>query len=122
MHNFRELKIWQKSRSLVKEVYSITSDFPNEELYGLINQIRRSVVSIPSNIAEGCGRATDSELARFLDIANASAFELETQLILAADLAYLSNEACESLVKNIQGIEKMIYSFKLMIQKSQVSV
>ncbi len=122
MHNFRELKIWQKSRSLVKEVYKTTFDFPDEELYGLTNQIRRSSVSIPSNIAEGCGRSTNSELARFLDIANASAFELETQLILASDLAYLSDEACDLLVQNIQEIEKMIFSFKLKIHKSQVSV
>ena len=115
MHNFHELKIWQKSRVLVKDIYSLTKEFPKEEIYSLTNQIRRSSISIPSNIAEGCGRKTNKELARFLDIANGSAFELETQLILATDLEYISLTDSEKVIQDIHEIEKMIYNFKLKI-------
>jgi four helix bundle protein len=69
MHNFRQLKVWQKSRLLVKEIYIVTKGFPKEELFGLTSQIRRAVVSIPSNIAEGCGRNTNKDTKRFVDIA-----------------------------------------------------
>jgi four helix bundle protein len=86
MHNFRELKIWQRSKKLVSRIYFISKDPPFEELYGLTSQIRRAVVSIPTNIAEGCGRNSDKELMRYLDIANGSAFELETLLLLSNDM------------------------------------
>jgi len=82
MHNFRELKIWQKSRDFVSEVYTITSKFPEKEKHVLISQINRSVISISSNIAEGSGRNGIKDFQRFLDIAIGSAFELESQLII----------------------------------------
>ena len=91
MHNFRELKIWKRSRELVSENYKTTKQFPADELYGLTSQIRRCSVSIPANISEDCGRTITKELIRFLDIANGSAFELETLLIIANDLNYLNS-------------------------------
>lgn len=112
MHNFRELKIWQRSRELVKEMYKLTRKFPDEELYILTREIRRTAISIPSNIAEGCGRNSNKELSRFLDIANGSAFELETQLFLAIDLEYLNSDESEKWINEINEIEKMIFSLK----------
>ena len=91
MHQFKELKVWNNTRLLVKEIYIYTESFPKEEVFGLTNQIRRSAISISSNIAEGCGRESSIEFARFLDLANGSAFELESQLILANDLNFLSD-------------------------------
>ena len=107
------MKIWQKSRLLVKEVFLLTRDFPIEEKFGLVSQILRSAYSIPSNIAEGSGRTTNKEFARFLDIALGSAFELETQLILASDIDYLSENKLQEIQNLLQEIQKMIYSFKM---------
>jgi len=112
MHNFRELKIWQKSRELVKHIYLITKSFPQKELFGLTSQIRRASTSIPSNVAEGCGRQTDKELIRFLDIANGSAFELETLLLIASDLNYINEDSVKVIILKIQEIEKMIFNLK----------
>lgn len=81
-HNFRELKIWKESINLVKQIYLLTSDLPKDEKFGLISQINRCSVSIPSNIAEGSGRTSDKEFLNFLNIAISSSYELETQLIL----------------------------------------
>lgn len=81
-HNFKNLEIWKKSRALAKDIYILTSELPESEKYGLINQMRWAAVSVPSNIAEGCGRSTDKYFARFLGIAIGSISELETQLYL----------------------------------------
>ncbi|WP_445589536.1 four helix bundle protein [Sunxiuqinia sp. A32] len=113
MHNFKNLKIWQKSRILVKEVFLLTRDFPAEERFGLVSQVLRCAYSIPSNIAEGSGRSTNIEFARFLDIALGSAFELETQLILASDIKYLAEVKLQEIQVLLQEIQKMIYSFKM---------
>ena len=112
MHNFKNLKIWQKSRKLVKEVFLLTRDFPSDEKYGLTSQILRSAYSVPSNIAEGSGRSSNKEFSRFLDISLGSAFELETQLILATDVNYLSEEKLQHIQSLLEEIQKMIYSFK----------
>ena len=112
MHKFKELIVWQKSRILVTNVYKATNNFPKEELFGLTSQIRRCVISIPANITEGCGRATDKELCRFLDIANGSAFELETLLILSTDLQILTKEMYSSLNELLQEVQKLLYNFK----------
>lgn len=111
-HNFRELKTWKKSRELVKEIYVLTQRFPKEELYGLISQMRRAVVSIPSNIAEGCGRQTNAQLAQFLDIAHGSSCELETQLYLSFDLSFIREAEMNTVLEKITEIQKMIISFK----------
>jgi four helix bundle protein len=89
MKDFRQLKVWEKSHELALAIYHITAAFPREETYGLASQIRRAASSIPSNIAEGCGRNGDAELARFCIIARGSASELEYQLLLGRDLKLL---------------------------------
>ncbi len=116
MNNFKELKVWQKSMTLVKEIYSVTKDFPKEERFGITSQIQRSAVSIPSNIAEGCGRNSSKELFQFLSIAQGSSYELETQLILAADLNYMPNASFETINNQIQEVQKMLFSFKRTIK------
>jgi four helix bundle protein len=89
MKDFRDIKVWQKAHDLTLEIYKATRSFPKDELYTLVSQIRRASVSIPANVAEGCGRGTDSELRQFLQIAMGSASELEYHLVLARDLGYL---------------------------------
>jgi len=117
MHNFKELKIWQKGRSFVKEIYLTVSNFPIEERFALTSQMKRAVISIPSNIAEGAGRESSKDFARFLDIANGSAFELETQIYLAFDLEFINEEKLNNLLDKIEEIEKMIYGFKKCLDK-----
>lgn len=111
MRNFRELNIWQRSFALVKEVYHFTKDLPPSEKFGLIAQIRRSSISIPSNIAEGCGRNTNKELIRFLNISLGSAFELETQLLLCQSLDLTKNQSVDELIEELHQIQKMINGF-----------
>lgn len=111
MRNFRELKVWQKSHGLVLAVYKATTRFPREELYGLTNQIRRASTSIPANIAEGCGRAGETELARFLQIAMGSASELEYYLLLARDLDFLKALVYEGLDSQVTEVKRMLTSF-----------
>lgn len=117
MHNFERLIFWQKSVELAKEVYIICADLPKDEKFGLISQIKRSAVSVPSNIAEGAGRNSDREFYHFLGIANASSFELQTQLILTRELGLLNVEKVNSLISNLNEIQKMIYSFKSNLKK-----
>ena len=123
MHNFKDLRIWQLSRCFVKEVYLLSKKFPADERFGLSQQIRRAVVSIPSNIAEGAGRHTNKEFSHFLDIANGSAFEVETQLILSFDLEYISQTEFDYINEKLQMIEKMICNFNKSLQSknSQIS-
>ena len=111
-HNFSNLRIWQQGRELVKEVYLITKGFPKEELFGLTSQMRRAAVSIPSNIAEGCGRGTDAQLAHFIDIAVGSICELETQCYLSYDLEYINSEQEHRLMEQISLLRKMMLRFK----------
>ncbi len=111
MRDFRELKVWEKAHELVLAVYRATGAFPKEELYGLTSQIRRSGASIPANIAEGCGRSGDKELARFLQIAMGSASELEYHLLLAHDLNFLNGSDSERLTESVTEIKRMLTSF-----------
>ena len=112
MHNFKELIVWQKSRYFVKDIYKLTRNFPDDERFGLTQQIRRASVSIPSNIAEGSGRGTNNDFIRFINFANGSAFEVETQLYLALDLAYISQSEFEELIAKLLDIERLLYNFK----------
>lgn len=112
MHKYKELKLWQKSIDLVTRIYLTTKSFPETEKFGLISQINRSAVSIPSNIAEGAGRNSDKEFLQFLSIAHASSFELETQLIISKNLNYLSVEELELLIIQIEEVQKMNYSIQ----------
>ena len=108
MKDFRKLEVWKRAHELVLEIYKVTYQFPKEELYGLTNQIRRSSSSIPTNIAEGCGRAGDTEFHRFLIIAMGSASELEYQIVLAHDLEYLKSQQYEELQQKIIVVRKML--------------
>lgn len=107
---YRDLVVWQKSMVLVTEVYSITRLFPKEELYGLVSQIRRSAISIPSNIAEGYGRYSTNDYTRFLQIAIGSLYELQTQLEICLNLRYLSEDAFEKIYERSREIERMMSS------------
>jgi len=111
MRNFRELKVWQKAHQLVLEVYGITKDFPSEERFGLISQLRRSAASVPANISEGCGKEGDRELSRFMSIAAGSASETEYHLLLAHDLGFLEKNIYIKYNRQINEIKRMLYSF-----------
>lgn len=106
MKSYKDLELWQVSMGLVTEVYRITSKFPKSELYGLTSQIRRSIVSIPSNIAEGSSRKGTKEFIHFLWIANGSLSEFETQIEIAFRLKYL--ESFEDLIEKVKHIRKML--------------
>ncbi len=108
MKTHRDLDVWKKSVALVTTVYEITKGFPKDEIYGITNQIRRSAVSIPSNIAEGSARKGNKEYLQFLYISLGSLTELETQLIIASNIKYLSEDDFESLMPNLKEIGKML--------------
>ena len=110
MKNHKDLIVWQKGIELVKMVYSITSSFPKEEQFGLTSQMRRCSVSIPSNIAEGCGRHSEKELMQFLYITLGSASELETQIIISQELNFLEKDKCEQVLSMINEIIRMTSS------------
>ncbi|MDR3184634.1 MAG: four helix bundle protein [Prevotellaceae bacterium] len=106
------MKIWQEACSTVTHIYKLTEKIPINERYGLISQIQRAAVSIPANIAEGAGRTTNLDFKRFLDIAIGSAFELETLIILAGNLGFVSEEETITNTTNINNLDKMIIAFK----------
>ena len=110
MGTFKDLLAWQKSLTLAKKVYQVTGNFPTEERFGLVNQMRRCAVSIPSNIAEGYGRGSDKELLRFLYVALGSSNELETQLILSLELSFMKEEDSRMLQGLNTEVNKMILS------------
>ncbi len=112
MHNLKELKIWNKAIDLSVGVYQSTANFPKEEMYGLTSQIRRSAVSIPSNISEGAGRNSKNEFIHFLGIANGSSYELQTQLIISNKLNLIKDETLQPLLREIDEIQKMNYKFQ----------
>ena len=113
----RDLTVWKKSITLVKDVYVQTRSFPNEELYGLTSQMRRAAVSIPSNIAEGYARNSDRELLRFLKIALGSASELETQIIICNEIGYIKPEVFDSMHGTVTEILKMLISLNSSVKK-----
>ena len=108
MKSHKDLIVWQKSMDHVAAIYVATKAFPNEELFGIVSQMRRAAVSIPSNIAEGYGRLYDKETVKFLSNALGSASELETQLIISKDLGYLSIEDFQKLINQIEEIIRML--------------
>ena len=108
MQDYTKLKVWEKSHQLTLAIYQATMHFPREEIYGLTSQMRRSSASVPTNIAEGCGRGGRMELARFLHIAAGSASELEYQLLLARDLHFLGRAEFESLTGEVGEVKRML--------------
>lgn len=119
MIDFKSLQIWQRSHKLAVRIYKITANFPPSEIYGLTSQLRRCSVSVPSNIAEGCGRNSDGELRRFLHIAMGSSAEFEYQVLLSNNLGYISDEEYNSLNNEIVEVRKMLNTFiaKVSIRK-----
>lgn len=111
MRDFRELRVWNKGHCLVLDVYRVTAGFPREETYGLTSQVRRSAVSIPANLAEGCGRSGDAELSRFMQIAMGSASELEYHLLLAKNLNYLREADYRRLSESVKEVKRMLGPF-----------
>jgi four helix bundle protein len=108
MQDFRDLRIWQRSHQLVIEVYQITASFPGHELYGITSQMRWAAASVPTNVAEGCGRGSDADFARFLQIAMGSASELDYHLILAHNLNLLSTSHYERLQNDLVELKRML--------------
>lgn len=111
MSTFRDLLIWQKSMILVTDIYQLTNTFPKEEIYGLTSQIRRCAVSIPSNIAEGYGRDGNKDYLKFLNIATASLFEIQTQIEIAFNLKYITELQFNNIYEASRELERMMCSF-----------
>ncbi len=112
IRNFKNLDIWKRSRHFVKTLYIVTNNFPSSEKFGLVSQLRRAAVSVPSNIAEGCGRKTEKALSNFLDNAIGSNCEVETQLFLAFDLKMIDKQTMSNLSDEITQIRKMIIGYQ----------
>ena len=110
---FEDLAVWQKAHRLTLDTYRATTDFPTTERYGLVSQMRNAVVSIEANIAEGCGRGTQADLGRFLQIARGSTSELECELLIARDLSFMSPEIYARLRTALIEVEKMLTAFRL---------
>ena len=118
-HEYRELKIWQKSRVLNKEIYEITSTFPKEEMYGLISQIRRASISVPSIISEGSGYESTSQFLKFLNIALGSLCEVETQLYLSLDIGYTDQSQVDPALIKTDELKRMIIGYMKALRKLQ---
>ena len=110
--NYRELIVWQRAMEIAEMVYTLTKGFPNDERFGLISQIRRAAVSIPSNIAEGQARDSTAEFLRFLSIAQGSRAEVETQLLIASQLGYANPQSIERILDKLEEVKRMTYSLK----------
>jgi len=117
MKDFRNLQVWEKAHSFTLKVYQTTQDYPDNERYGLTSQLRRAAASIPTNIAEGCGRGTDKELAQFFQIAVGSASESEYLLELSNDLGYLDSDTFKGLSTQIVEVRKMLIAFLKTVRK-----
>lgn len=109
MQDFKQLRLWQLSREFVSDIYKLTSTFPNHELHSMVNQLRRASYSIPSNIAEGCGKESQKEFKRYLNIAMGSIKECECFLLLANDLNYISKEQFKEINEKLTIIGKMLW-------------
>lgn len=111
MRNFRNYKVWEESHNLVIDVYRITKEFPNNEIYSLVSQMRHSVISIPTNIAEGSGKESEKDFARYISIAIGSSSEIDYLIELSKDLNYIDKDEYKSLNKKISDIRKQLFGF-----------
>ncbi len=119
IRDHKDLDVWQESIKLVKSTYQVTQQFPDHELYSLVNQMRRAAVSVPSNIAEGYTRASTKEYLRHINIAYSSLAELETQYIIAAELGYIDQSAFQKMIAKLQPVSRMLNGLsKSLRQKS----
>jgi four helix bundle protein len=121
MRNFRELRVWDEAHKLTVQLYHDTEDFPRKEMFGLTSQIRRAAASIGANLAEGCGRQSEGEFSRFIQIAMGSASELEYHLLLSRDLAFLTKSAYERAQTQLTRVRKMLASLLQTVQSSRAS-
>jgi four helix bundle protein len=119
MKDFRSLKVWEKAHELTLKIYKSTESFPKHEIYRVTSQLQRAAVSIPTNIAEGCGKDSDAELKRFFVIAMGSSSELEYLLLLARDLGYLPNDAYQTMQFDLVEIRKMLNAFIQRLRSSK---
>ncbi|MBV6644164.1 MAG: four helix bundle protein [Cyclobacteriaceae bacterium] len=117
MRKFKDLEIWQLGKKLAIDIYKLTNSMPKEEVYGMTSQMRRAAVSIPSNISEGCSRRSNKEFAHYLEISLGSSFELETQLIITAEIGFLHDGEVQGLIGEINLMQKKINSFVTTVRK-----
>lgn len=110
MKDFRSLKVWEKSHSISLDIYRLTKGFPKDEQFNLTSQLRRAITFMPTNLAEGCGRGSDKDFKRFVQIAMGSASEAEYLILLSKDLNYISDKEFNKLIVEIQEIKKMLSS------------
>ncbi len=111
MKDFKNISVWVKAHDLALETYKATARFPRDEIYGLVSQLRRAAVSIPANIAEGCGRSGDAELRRFMDISLGSAYELEYHLLLSRDLGFIGEADYAKVSSDVVEVKRMLSGF-----------
>ncbi len=116
MQRFNDLKVWQRSHALALEVYRLTATFPDGERFGLISQLRRAAVSVPTNIAEGSKREWSQDYARFLNIAEGSLSEVEYLLLLSRDLGFLAADASTALQTEVEEIARMLYALRVKVE------
>ena len=117
MQRFTELRVWRRSHAMVLEIYEVTDEFPYEERFGLVSQLRRAAVSVPCNIAEGSKRIRPADYARFLNMAESSAAEIQYLVILSRDLSFLSNDRAAILLARIQVIARMLHQLRARVVK-----
>ncbi len=118
MRNYKDLRVWEEAHRLTLDVYRATQSFPRDERFGLTSQMRRASVSIPANLAEGCGRRSDGELARFVQIAMGSGAELSYHLLLARDLGFVKNEEYAELDANLGRLMRMLSALSAKVRNS----
>lgn len=119
IRDYRDLMAWQKARRLVKRIYEVTSGFPKEEVFGLTQQIRRGAISVPCNIAEGYGRGSRKDYVRFLQMARASLYEVQTQLLLAQDLGYLSENQVADTSQDVIACAQLLHGLIRSLGRTQ---
>ena len=119
MKSYKELDVWQQGVLLVEQIYRLTRSFPKEETYGLVSQLRRAAISIPSNIAEGAGRGSRKEYAQFAAIAHGSCCEIETQIILCDRLGLVPHGECEKIARTLAGIGRMLKALSKSLRNSE---
>ena len=117
MNNYKELNIWKGSIELVKKIYTITSEYPRNERFGLVDQIKRASISVPSNIAEGSGRDTLPQTSHFINIALGSLCELETQIIVSTELNFIPKDEAHQILNDVIKLKKMTWSYLKSLKK-----
>lgn len=120
MRDYRKLKVWEKGHELVKDIYRVSSQFPADEKYGITNQLRRAAVSVPTNIAEGCGQNSEAQLCRFLSIASGSLSECDYLLFLSSELGMISEPDYSNLSSNVISLSKMLRTFMERFSETQM--